>query len=172
MLKEKTKKFVKENKTKILIGGICVGASVILGVKIGKEIKEMKQLDKQLAGIKIPEVREIPKIQDVPKVKNVELDCIKTGMSFMDNDILGLQLKMDTMHDIANNSLGRERSRIIFTIEELETYIANLDHTKTINKFYRIPEKEKMIQDLKIQLKDIEFDQKVIKDAMSDIWAV
>lgn len=167
---EKTKNFVKEHKTEILVGSICIGASILLGTKIGKEVKEMKQLEKQIADIKLQEIPEIPKLPEVAKVRNVELECLKSKLSFLDMDFTDLQLKMDTLHDIANNSLNRESSRIKFTIEELENYISNLDQTKTINKFHRIPEKEKMINDLKIQLKDIEFDQNVIKEAMKEIW--
>ena len=49
-------------------------------------------------------------------------------------------------------------------------FLTNLDQTKNINIFHRIPEKEKMIQQLKEQLTDIDFDMNRMKDIMGFIW--
>ena len=54
-------------------------------------------------------------------------------------------------------------STALIILDTLLTSSSNLP-TKTINLFSRIPEKEKMIETLQTQLKQIEFDEGVIKE--------
>lgn len=153
---EKAKNFMKEHKAEIIAGTICVGAAVVLGLKM-KNSKELTSLNDNKLSLPIPEI---------PKVKIDDIDYIKHRVM----DITDLEIRVDNICDIAKNSLNREAARITFEIAELENYITNLDHTKTINIFHRIPEKEKMINDLKTQLSEIDFDKGIIKQMMEEIW--
>ena len=151
---EKAKNFVKEHKAEIITGAICIGTVTVLGMKLRNN--STPKNDIQINSI----------IPEVPK-------AITNDVEYLKHRVLGItdiEIRMDNLFDIANNSLKREAARITFEIEELENYIKNLDHTKTINIFHRIPEKEKMINDLKTQLSNIEFDKSIIKDMMIDIW--
>lgn len=151
---KKAKNFVKEHKAEIITGVICVGTVAVLGMKLRNS--STPKNDIQINSL----TPEVPKevMKDVEYLKHRVLD------------ITDVEIRMDNLFDIANNSLKRETARITFEIEELKNYIANLDHTKTINIFHRIPEKEKMINDLNTQLSEIEFDKKIIRDMMLEIW--
>lgn len=152
MLKEKyesVKKVVKEHKTEIITGTICVAATVTTGIFMGKAIKNRKSIETMSKEF---------------KCKDDMIKTLKSRINWISGEAIEAHCRLDTACDIAYNSLKREQARIQFTIEELENYIANLDHTKTINVFHRIPEKEKMINDLKTQLKDIDFDISRIED--------
>ena len=161
MLKEKyenAKKFEKEPKTDIIAGTICLGTTVALGILVKQNKEELKNLIDNKLKMQQPEIPNVDVKKDVEYIKQRVMD------------ITDLECRLDDLYDIANNSLGREESRINFEIAELENYIQNLDHTKTINVFHRIPEKEKRINELKTQLNDIKFDKNVIKDTMEIIW--
>lgn len=151
---EKAKTFVKEHKAEIITGVICVGTVAVLGMKLRNS--STPKNGNQINSI----------IPEIPKDVMNDVDYLKRRVM----NITDVEIRMDNLFDIANNSLKREAARITFEIEELENYIANLDHTKTINVFHRIPEKEKMINDLKLQLDNIKFDKNIIKDMMIDIW--
>ena len=156
MLKEKyenVKNFVKEHKTQIVTGVICVGAAAITGTVVSKSLSS-KTVE---TVIKETTVKE-------SAIKEKIIDVLKNRINWTNSEVIDTHCRLDRVCEIALNSLGREKDRILFEIEELKNYIANLDHTKTINLFSRIPEKEKMIETLNSQLKQIEFDEGLIKE--------
>ena len=152
MLKEKyenVKNFVKEHKTEIVAGTICVGTTVVSGILVGKIISTKKSINTQS--------------NEILKNKDELINILKSRIDWVTSETIEAQCRLDTACQIALNSLQREKDRILFEIEELQNYITNLDQTKTINVFHRIPEKEKMIETLKEQLKQIEFDTSVVR---------
>ena len=156
MLKEKyenVKNFVKEHKTQIVTGVICVGAAAITGTVVSKSLSS-KTVE---TVIKETTVKE-------SAIKEKIIDVLKNRINWTNSEVIDTHCRLDRVCEIALNSLGREKDRILFEIAELKNYIANLDHTKTINLFSRIPEKEKMIETLNSQLKQIEFDEGLIKE--------
>lgn len=155
MFKEKyenAKKFIKEHKTEIIAGTVCVGTTLVLGYIFKKNTDEIKTLFNK------------------PEVDNKAIGNIKERLLWESSHRVDIEMKLDDVFDITNSSLNREATRIKFEIAELKNFIDNLDHTKTINIFHRIPEKEAMINELEIQLKDIEIDQNKIHDIMAKIW--
>ena len=151
MLKEKyenVKNFVKEHKTQIVTGVICVGAAAITGTVVSKSLSN----------------KTVETVIKESTIKERIMDILKNRVNWTNSEVIDTQCRLDRVCEIALNSLGREKDRILFEIEELKNYIANLDHTKTINLFSRIPEKEKMIETLNLQLKQIEFDEGLIKE--------
>ena len=151
MLKEKYenfKTFVKEHKAQIVTGVVCVGTATVTGVALGKMLSNdtVKEMTKELVD------------------KDRVVDILKSRVDWISSTALEAQCRLDTACQLALNSLQREKDRILFEIDELQNYIAKLDQTKTINVFHRIPEKEKMIETLKEQLKQIEFDTSVIRN--------
>ena len=156
MLKEKyesVKDFVKEHKTQIVTGVVCIGAAALTGAVVGKALSSKT----------IETVVKETTIKDLP-IKQEVIDVLKNRIDWNISETTDAHCRLDRVCEIALNSLGREKDRILFEIDELKNYIANLDHTKTINLFSRIPEKEKMIETLQTQLKQIEFDEGVIKE--------
>lgn len=158
---EKTKKFVKEHKTEIIAGSVFIVGGVLIGYKINKMNNEMKLLKNTN--------NTMDNVIDKVNLEKV-LDDIQKKIQFKGCDITDNTMRLDDLYDIGYNSLKREKDRIVFQIAELENYITNLDQTKNINIFHRIPEKEKMIQELKEQLTDIDFDMNRMKDIMGIIW--
>ena len=151
MLKEKyesVKDFVKEHKTQIVTGVVCVGAAALTGAVVGKALSS----------------KTIETVVKETTIKQEVIDVLKNRIDWNISETTDAHCRLDRVCEIALNSLGREKDRILFEIDELKNYIANLDHTKTINLFSRIPEKEKMIETLQTQLKQIEFDEGVIKE--------
>lgn len=162
---ENAKKFVKEHKTEIIVGSVCVGATVVVSVLVGKEIKSRNKINTMKEEIKSIANLDIPKLENVKKVdEKTLLETLKSRIDWISGEAIDAHCRLDTACQIAYNSLKREKDRILFEIAELENYIKNLDQTKTINIFHRIPEKEEMIKILKTQLEDIDFDMVLIED--------
>lgn len=158
MLKEKwenTKQFVKEHKTEIILGTITIAGVAFLGYKL-KDKNIIQNVNDEV-------------IDDGTNNKIID-NFINDRIARNENGLLEQRLDLDTLYDIGYRSLDREDKRIRFEIEELQTYIENLDHTKNINKFHRIPEKEAMIETLKIQLNEIEIDKDQMKEIMEIVW--
>ena len=162
---ENAKKFVKEHKTEIIVGTVCVGATVVVSVLVGKEIKSRNKINTMKEEIKSIANLDISKLENIKKVdEKTLLETLKSRIDWISSEAIDAHCRLDAACEIAYNSLKREKDRILFEIAELENYIKNLDHTKTINIFHRIPEKEEMIKILKTQLEDIDFDMGLIED--------
>ena len=147
---EKVKKFVKEHKTEIVIGTIGIGAAAFVGYKYKMSVNET--------------IAKLGNNND--KETKEALEKLNQTVKFLEHENVAIGIRAEDVCDIANRSLGREESRVVFEIEELKNYIANLDQTKNINKFHRIPEKEARIAELEVQLKDILSDELIIKQAI------
>lgn len=143
---EKTKKFVKEHKTEIIVGAVSISAMIF----ISKKIKTFE--NEAIAG---------------DTIDGVDL---KTCLSRIKSKNLDETIRLDRVCEIGYRSLTREESAAMFEREELVNYIAKLDHTKTINIFSRIPEKEKRISEIDKYLQDIRFDKELIEHVMEPIW--
>ena len=149
---EKTKNFVKDHKTEILLGTITVAGAILIGYKFKKQSETINEVNKKAIGA------------------GLHNDYFENGIIRNDNKYMNLRLELDTLYDLGYRSMSREESRIRFEIDELKAYINNLDHTKNINIFYRIPEKEARIRELEEQLQDVLLDKNTAKDVMSVVW--
>lgn len=165
MFKEKyenAKKFVEEHKTEIIVGTVCAGATVVVGVLVGKDIKSsntintMKEEIKNIANLDLPDIKKVD--------EKTILDTLKSRIDWISSEAIDAHCRLDTACEIAYNSLKREKDRILFEIAELENYISNLNENYNFNKFGRIPEKREMINTLKKQLEGIDFDMNLIKE--------
>ena len=99
---EKAKNFVKEHKAEIITGAICIGTVTVLGMKLRNN--STPKNDIQINSI----------IPEVPK-------AITNDVEYLKHRVLGItdiEIRMDNLFDIANNSLKREAARITFEIEE------------------------------------------------------
>lgn len=111
---EKTKQFVKEHKSEIVIGGVAVITTAVLGYKFNGYIKDVK-LDLKAKDFRI-------------------------------NDLTDDLVEVIHLHQ---QNLLRSIKDWEFEIEELITYISNLNEDYNFNKFHRIPEKRARINELK-----------------------
>ena len=168
MFKEKYENFkgyVKEHKTELIVGTVCAGATVVVGVLVCKDLKSRNKINtikeeiKNIANLNLPEVTDIKKVDE----KTI-LDSLKSRIDWISSEAIDAHCRLDTACEIAYNSLKREKETILFEIEELENYIANLNENYNFNKFGRIPEKKAMINTLKKQLEEIDFDMNLIKE--------
>lgn len=149
---EKTKIFIKEHKTEIALGAVAVGVTIFAGYKIKTYEDTIKATSEIIDGLK----------------KNVSnLTC---KLSIAESHEVDEMIRLDILYDICYESLKREQTDLLFQIEELKNYIANLDETKVINKFHRIPEKEARINELYKELQNIRFDEIRMEEIMKPIW--
>ena len=65
---ENAKKFVKEHKTEIIVGTVCVGATVVVSVLVGKEIKSRNKINTMKEEIKSIANLDISKLENIKKV--------------------------------------------------------------------------------------------------------
>ena len=117
---EKTKKFVKEHKTEILLGGVIVVTTAV-GIKLYGKNNELKL--------------------DILGLKN-DNKALMNRISDVTDDLI----EVINLHQ---QNIIRSIKDWEFEIEELTTYISNLNEDYNFNKFHRIPEKRARINELR-----------------------
>lgn len=152
MFKEKyenAKKFVEEHKTEIILGAISIGTIAFLGYKYSTNKKEFAKA-----------------IQDNTNLMK-ENGALNDRVNFFSMRVTDLEIGMENIYQMFVRSLSREESRIVFEMETLKTYIENLDKNVKINQIVNIPNAEKRLNELAIQLKELMEDDKKAEEIIT-----